>query len=353
MKFIHTADIHLGSKMDSRFPKKISVKRKEELRGTFKRMVDYARKNDVRAIILAGDVFDSDTPTMKDKEFFYSVIRDTPDVDFLYLKGNHDIAAYAEEAISNLKTFNNQWRYYDYGEVVVAGVESSEENAASIYSTLSLSPERLNIVVLHGQISDSTGKDKINLKRLHDKNIDYLALGHIHKQQSGKVDDRCEYVYCGCLEGRGFDEIGEHGFYLLETGKKITRRFIPIAERTIDEKSVDISGATDAYSAYSKVEQQIEFNEKDIYRINLVGELDSNVEISEEEVATLLSHERFFVDVKNKTTKKFDLSEYENDLSLKGEFVRTVFGSNGLSDEEKKRIATIGLKALRGEDLEL
>lgn len=83
MKLIHTADIHLGAKMDSKFPQEVATKRKEELRNTFKRMVDYAHVNAVCTIILAGDVFDPDTPTMRDKEFFYSVIKNTPDVDFL------------------------------------------------------------------------------------------------------------------------------------------------------------------------------------------------------------------------------------------------------------------------------
>ena len=45
MKLIHAADIHLGSKMDSRFPAEIAAKRKEELRNTFLRMADYASVN--------------------------------------------------------------------------------------------------------------------------------------------------------------------------------------------------------------------------------------------------------------------------------------------------------------------
>lgn len=353
MKFIHTADIHLGSKMDSKFPKDVSAKRKEELRNTFKRMVDYARDNDVRAIILAGDVFDSDTPTLRDKDFFYSIVRNTPNIDFLYLKGNHDLASYAEETFPNLKLFNSKWQYFDYIDVVVAGAETSYENAASIYSTLSLSPDRLNIVVMHGQIGDTSGKDKVNLKRLRDKNIDYLALGHIHKMQSGKIDNRGEYAYSGCLEGRGFDEVGEHGFYLLETGKSITRKFIPFAERAINEFDVDISGTRDAYSAYLNVKDHIKFVKKDIYRINLVGEIDYEIDISATDVAAYLSRECYFVDVKDKTVKRLDWESFSGDLSLIGEFVRTVYKNNDLSEDEKKRITAIGLKALRGDDIEL
>lgn len=45
MKLIHAADIHLGSKMDSRFPAEIAAKRKEELRNTFLRMAELRRRD--------------------------------------------------------------------------------------------------------------------------------------------------------------------------------------------------------------------------------------------------------------------------------------------------------------------
>ena len=52
VKIIHTADIHLGSKMDSRFSKEIANERKAELRNTFRRLVEYAKDNDVTVIML-------------------------------------------------------------------------------------------------------------------------------------------------------------------------------------------------------------------------------------------------------------------------------------------------------------
>ena len=103
MKIIHTADIHLGSRMDSKFNKEIANERKAELRNTFKRLVEYAKDNGVSLIMLCGDMFDSDRPFKKDKDFFYSVVTANPDIDFLYLKGNHDISdAIPEELPDNL-----------------------------------------------------------------------------------------------------------------------------------------------------------------------------------------------------------------------------------------------------------
>ena len=91
MKIIHCADIHLGSKIDSSFPREISAKRKEAVRNTFKRLVTYAKSSGVKIILLSGDVFDGDSPFKKDKEFFFSVVANNPENDFLYLRGYHDI----------------------------------------------------------------------------------------------------------------------------------------------------------------------------------------------------------------------------------------------------------------------
>lgn len=353
MKIIHTADIHLGAKMDSKFPKEISTKRKEELRNTFRRMVEYACKNGVEAIMLAGDVFDSDNPFKKDKEFFYSVVRNNPQIEFFYLRGNHDVGAdYASEAIQNLKTFTNEWTSYSYGNVVISGLEIAAGNAASMYSTLALNRENINIVMLHGQIADSSGKDKINLKKLRDKNIDYLALGHIHKIQEGKLDDRAEYAYCGCLEGRGFDECGEHGFMLLDVGEKITRKFVPFSERNIIETDVDITDVTEAYTAARRVKEAVSFNRRDIYRINLIGEIAFDVDDLRADVAKYLSAECFYADVKDKTGKKLDYHKFDGDTSLKGEFVRCVYENPDFTDEEKKKIIGYGIRALSGGTIE-
>ena len=88
-------------------------------------------------------------------------------------------------------------------------MELTPENSGSIYHTLSLDADQCNIVVLHGQESEYSARDKaeiIHLTALKNKGIDYLALGHIHSYKQERLDARGVYCYPGCLEGRGFDE---------------------------------------------------------------------------------------------------------------------------------------------------
>lgn len=354
MKIIHTADIHLGSKMDSKFPKEIADKRKTEIRNTFSRMVDYATDNGVTVIILAGDVFDYDIPFKKDKDFFYSVVKKHPQIDFLYLKGNHDLSSYVCEDIKNLKTFGSHWTAFEYGDIVISGIEMTGDNATSLYSSLELNPDKKNIVVLHGQIADTMGVEKVCLKKLRNKNIDYLALGHVHKLQSGRVDERGEYAYSGCLEGRGFDETGDHGFVLIDSSNgKLERKFIDFAERKIIEVDADISEAKDAYSAFNLIIEKFKFEKENIYRINLVGEVDIETENMSRDIEKYLANKCFFVNVKDKTTKKIDIESFAKGVSLKSEFIRNVFAADDISEDDKKMIVRCGLKALKGEEIDL
>ena len=67
MKILHCADIHLGSKMEARLPKEKSDERKVELRASFNRMIERAKAEGVRLVLLSGDVFDSERPLKRDK----------------------------------------------------------------------------------------------------------------------------------------------------------------------------------------------------------------------------------------------------------------------------------------------
>ena len=273
MKIIHCADIHLGSRMN-RLPKDKAEVRARELRSAFERLISYAKKEGIYTILLSGDVFDSDRPFKKDKEFFYGAIRRNSDITFFYLRGNHDGKESYTEEIENLKTFGKEWTSYTLDwNIVLSGIEMDKSNCLSLYSTLNLDAGNHNIVMLHGEAGDSAGECKVNLSLLRNKNIDYLALGHIHSQGEKKIDERGISVYSGCLEGRGFDECGVKGFMVYDTDEKEVR-FVPFACRTIEERTIDISGVHKAYDVVYKVKNEIKINKDNLLKLNLVGEID-------------------------------------------------------------------------------
>jgi DNA repair exonuclease SbcCD nuclease subunit len=182
--------------------------------------------------------------------------------------------------------------------------------------------------MLHGDVSDSVGLRKINLSKLKGKGIDYLALGHYHSYKEESIDDRGVAVYSGCLEGRGYDETGEKGFVLIDVEDEITHKFIPFSERVISLVKVDVTGLKDAYSIYLRAREICEFSKNDLYRVELVGEVDATLDgLSKDLQKYLLEHARF-VDVKDLTKKTLDLEKYAGDTSIIGEFVRNVSDSD-------------------------
>ena len=358
MKIIHTADLHLDSKMQSNLSRDKALERKKELILTFEKMVEYARQNEVKIIIIAGDMFDSQRVSVKTRDRIFNIFKENQNIEFLYLSGNHDEENFLSQIdynLPNLKFFGENWTSFKYDNIVITGVKNQDSNKF-IYEALNLNEENTNIVVMHGQITKYNLKDdsdKVNLVKLKNKNIDYLALGHIHSFELESLDRRGVYCYSGALEGRGFDECGDKGFVLLNINDdKVVPKFINFAKRTLHEFIYDISGKYDWFDIERDViEKCLNINKQDLVKVVLKGKYNLSLEKQIEHLDSKLNDIFYFAKVKDNSSLEIRNEDYENDVSLKGEFIRTVLNSN-LKDEEKEQVILIGLKALNGEDLE-
>lgn len=355
MKIIHCADLHIDSKMETNLTADKAKIRKTELLLTFENLVDFAKNNDVDVIIIAGDMFDSARVSSKSRDRIFNTINSHKNIDFIYLSGNHDEENIISQAqkIDNLKVFTNDWSTFNYGDIEISGVKLNSN--ATTYDLLQLDKEKFNIVVLHGQITKYNLKDnseKIHLSKLKNKNIDYLALGHIHSFEIDKLDSRGVYCYSGCMEGRGFDECGEKGFVLLEIeDKKLNYQFIPFAKRTFIEFEVDISGKDDWFDIERDILDKLSVIEnKNILKVILKGKYKLSLNKQIEHLESKLNDIYFFAKIKDNSTLEIDIKDFQKDLSLKGEFIREVLNSD-LTDSEKEGIILTGLKALEGEDI--
>ena len=368
MKIIHVADVHLDSKMLRNFDRDKAKERRHEILSTFTRMVDYAVDNEVEAILIAGDLFDTGRVSALARNTVLDTISMHPDIDFYILRGNHDRDNFLSEngdMPSNLKTFTGRWSSYeldDDGLVVLTATELSKSNANSIYSTLVLDSSKLNIVMLHGQDTVAAPKDVteiVNVRELKNKFIDYLALGHVHSYKSERLDYRGVYCYPGCLEGRGFDEVGEHGFVLLDvdTDKKtVSNTFIPFAKRNIYEIRVDVTGTSTTSDIISMINNEITVRNIatcNMIKLVLFGEMDVEAEKDTEYIRKNYEGTFYHVKVYDETTLKVDYEDYLLDESLKGEFVRTVMKSGDISDKDKPEIIRMGPRAIAGEEIEI
>lgn len=355
MKLIHTADLHLGSKIESKFPPEKAKQRRAELRNSFARMIERAKELGATAILVAGDAFDTDPATPEDLSFFFGAIRHNPDLDFLLLHGNHDKRVPFPADLSNLFLFGKEWSVREKDGVAVSGIEITKENCATLYDDFKPIPGKVNIVTLHGRLGSSPDEDVVVLKKLADRGIDYLALGDYHARQDGKLDARGVWAYPGCPEGRGFDEPGEKGFLLLtvENGA-VKTEFIPHACRTLFAIDCDLSGASGDYEATEIARKAIAaIPAKDPIRVNLTGKVAFDRTGLAEKIESRLSGDgkHFFVSVKDRTTPALDLDAIRGELSLRGEFLR-LLDEKDLPEETKNAILETGLRALSGQSLD-
>lgn len=360
MKLIHCADLHLDSGIKDLPSEKGKILREDVLH-SFERLVDFAAENGVKAVIIAGDFFDSEKITKKTFGRVLFAMSSHPETDFLYLAGNHDEDAfvknfYDENLPSNLIVFGEGLSLKEYGEVNVYGVCNNSVNGNYVIQTLSPEKDKINVVVMHGQVADYNTdfvKDVISLPKLKEKNIDYLALGHYHTYSEGKLDSRGKYAYSGCLQGRGFDELGTKGFVLLDAENgKITTEFIDFSVRNFYEYSFDVGKYADWFTAKTKLIDELKknYDAKSAIKIILCGKHKTEFAIDKNELETRLNELFFFCKVYDKTSLLISPEDYAYDKSVRGEFVRSVMESD-LDDEEKYKVIMCGLNALRGEEL--
>ena len=355
LKILHTADLHLASSMKTDLSGGQAADRKNELISNFKRMADYAAANGISAFIIAGDLFDTDRVPKKTVRYITDCMAAHSDITFFYLCGNHDrsdLSLLSDRLPENLVTFSSEWKYIRIDNVVFAGRELLNDG---MYGDLSLDPDDFNIVILHGQESFSGGGGElISVPGLAGKNIDYLALGHLHSYRKYELDGRGTVCYPGCPEGRGFDECGEKGFVVIDTGADKEERvaFVPFAARTLHEIYI---AADTGDIALSDFERKIigavkDIPESDMVKVILEGKISADAEIDEAFFEKLLDDRFCFARFRDKTELYIDPDDYSGDVSLKGELIRYL-GSLDIDPGLKRDAALTAIAALKGEDI--
>lgn len=346
MRIIHTADLHLDSPLGTNLNLLKQKERKRELLFNFERLVNYAKEYSVDAIIISGDMFDRARIAIKTREYILNLINENPTVDFILISGNHDEDTFVNEMEiipHNLKIFDNDFSTIYYDNIAITGVNYCDNYK---YNNLNLDSNNINIVIMHGDING-----EIDLKRLKNKNIDYLALGHIHKYSKGEIDDRGVYAYPGTLEGRGFDEAGDKGFILLDIDSSICMKFIPFAKRKLHDVILNITGLENYQDIRRNAELKLnDIPQDDMVRLRLQGYYNLDLLKQNDMLEEALNEKFYFAKVSDESKLKINPKDYENDISLKGEFIRNVLSSN-LPENDKNMIIEYGIKALLKEEI--
>lgn len=416
VRLIHTADLHLDSAFSSRFSKEEAEERRRNLLIAWNKLLQYGIERKVQAILISGDLFDSPVVSRSTMEIFLSSIRKNPEISFFYLRGNHDTKntfRFRDDLPKNLFLFSKEGKKYRLKEKLVLlgqefygterrnefpeepyGTERRSEFPEESYGTESLlelpefpeEPEELveeellspssakdavqsiwnlkeedcNILMLHGALREGgpevQNEQGISLKQLSRYPIHYLALGHIHKREEGKCGS-LNYIYPGCLQGRGFDEEGEKGFYYVEIEeetKEIKAEFVPLKEGEFRIIPIFLSEEDGTLDTEEKIRESLKkegAEAKDSLRIILKGEKRAEEERNLRYLEKQLEEEYAYIEIKEETKLKLRKEEFIHEKGLKGEFLRMVCESESLSEEEKEKLMILGIGLLQGEEL--
>lgn len=341
MKIIHTADIHLDSPLSQ---VKDPIKRRYELLTALKNLADYAENNGVKAVIVAGDLFDDKFVSAQTVQSVADIINRNS-AEWYILQGNHgDNSPYNKLSALCAKAhfFGNEFVYYNLENVTICGRELGQ-NDAECYRTLNLDSSRYNIVALHGDIDD-VKYGYIDRKTLSSLPISYVALGHRHAFSAFKFG-RVPVCYSGVLEPRGFDETEQTGFVEIDTDANAFR-FIPQAIRRVSTVNIDVTNVNGDVALSSKISDLIQGESpKNYLNVSFCGTLSQGVHL--ELVANEVLQDRFFaLRIEDRTVSPYDVNAIAQEVSLRGEFVKLAMK---IQDENlRAEVLKTGLSALAG-----
>ncbi len=229
--FIHTADLHLGSRIQiNKEYKDLKTKDyNDAVYNSFKKIVDDAIETDVDFVLIAGDIFDSDSRSVRATRFFVEQSQrlDRKNIDIYMINGNHDPYRNEGELLNlpkNVHICDSEQPscfIVHRDDRLIARIlgqsyrSSSENRKMSTYYTAD--DQRVyNIALLHTQL-DLNNKNYVPVSKvdlLKKSSIDYWALGHIHKKQI--INGKNPYIiYPGIPQGRDMGEVGPGGYFMV------------------------------------------------------------------------------------------------------------------------------------------
>lgn len=353
MKFVHIADMHFDTAFDS-LKNNLGEKRRLEQREVFNKMIEYIKVNKIPFLFISGDLYEQKYIRESTIEYINSKFREISNTRVFIAPGNHDPFlknSYYNNYnwVDNVKIFNNKLEKISFEEVDIYGYgfndfycEATELDGFGIEDR-----EKINILVMHATLDGSKKQDNlynpVTLNMLKSKGFDYIALGHIHKNN---MQGSKNIIYPGSMISMGFDELGEHGMVVGELTKdNVNLEFVNLDLKEFVEYELDITEII-SKEALIEILNNLYIPENNLYKIILTG--TRNFEINTQNILKLIQNDKI-LKVKNQTKLKYDLREISQEISLRGFFVKNLLEkqkSGEYVDNEIEKALEIGLEIL-------
>lgn len=369
IKILQTGDLHFDTPFKD-LNKELSLISKEELLEVFIKIIDTCIFENIQVLLLTGDIFDNLTVDKKTLIFIKNQLERIIDIKVFISPGNHD--PYNETSFyrlidwpSNVYIFKNGIESHvieDLNLIVWGAAFNEKYIRKSILKNINIDERYINIMTIHGDISntdDGNDYNPMTLKDIGDSNLDYIAIGHRHTFSEIKKERNTFYAYAGCPQGRGFDELGDKGIIIGEISKNFADlKFRKMSKRNYYHIEIDISGSLGYEEIKNKILSQIkkEDRENNFYKIDLKGEIESYLNINEKVILEKIKDDFYFVKLKDKTEVKLDLDKILKDYSIKGVYARKILEKQKEQEEDEeiiKMALKLGIQSLSDGEVKL
>ena len=366
MKILHTADLHLDSPFVGNNLLNSDEKR-ENQRELLRRIFACAKEERCDLILIAGDLFDSSCVTAETERTLLGLLKQS-DCPVIIAPGNHDPfeegSFYRRANLpENVYVFSStELQCFEFDSIRTRVFGYAFTAASLIKSPLAEAtpPEKGNwnhLLCAHAELNTPLTRycplTEGDIRRFE---IDYAALGHIHRPPSEEGTIR----YSGFGEGRSFDETGDGGVLLIT----IEGNEPPVVARRILSRRRYVTRELDVTDYVGSAEIQTEIlaicgeegkRAGTNLRLTLVGaaEEDAVTEVlymekgAFPEIAALES-----LELKNLTVPYTDSASLSKDVGLRGAFYRELLPQLTSEDPAVRKKAVmavkIGLAAIEG-----
>ncbi len=373
MRIVICADAHLDS-VFSVFKKnssKLSMRREEQKRA-FSKAISEAERIGAHMLMIPGDLLDARNVSKDTIEFLKDSFRSVPETFVLIAPGNHDPVTpdspyVTEEWPDNVYIFKKglealELSYEDTGETVRiygAGFHGHFCRSSLLrYNNILPILDRnvLNLLVMHGNITDPGGRSDYNPIYKDDIDacgFDFCALGHSHRYSGTVRLKNTAYVYPGTCEGRSFDETDTCGILsgtVTKNGAELD--FIPTSVRENHVCDIDITGI-DTYAGIADAIRSVCREKEWLYKVTLKGSKHPDLHLPVGRLAGELSDEYFYIKIIPDYIDSVNITLLKDENSLRGCFVRSMLERMEAASPDEKEMYTkalaYGLQAFDGE----
>ena len=330
MKFVHIADIHFDSPFVALSDKgNLGEQRRIEQRKVFKKVIEYIKENKIEYLFISGDLYEHQHVRKSTIEYINNLFKEIGNTQIFISPGNHDPILKKSYYSTfnwneNVHIFNNEIKKIELEDADIYGYGFSDFYCSNsdIENLQIENPEKINILIIHGTLNGSTSIDMqynpMSTAMLKQKGFNYIALGHIHKnnfEENGKI------IYPGSTISLGFDELGEHGMIVGEITKTENKlEFIELDETEFVEQELDCTEMNSEEELIEKI-NEIKIEENKLYKIILIGK--RNFEINIYDLYKYNLDEKI-IKIKNKTKPNYNIEEISKENTLRGLFAKEI-----------------------------